>query len=722
MKLIKNILVIQLLLFCFSTVNLMAHESHGSNNNWKRKFEKIWRENGTSAAIQKLSIKYGQTPQERNTVIFLHSEQLQNDKSWFFKNAFTADTTDAYAEKVKSAMVEKSIPYETWMLEFNKLKSENPSEYSKQLGLAEATPPPTPTPTPGALCENPDFENPNPTTGWAFWLGTAVDFDESNPLSGVNFTSVSYPLLSPWDPDRLVLETSGNDPNVGSLLPKVAPGGTKSFRLENRVNGANIAKASITFTVDPSKPYYKYRYAVVLEDPGGDHPKETKPFFMVRLFDVATNSEIGCARYYVAANSNTEKADPVFINEFAEVFPGSAIKYKTWDYNIVPLHAYVNQQVRAEFVVSDCPWGGHLGYAYIDGECLDGTITIGGCNPDGTRNVSAPDFFREYLWAGPGIIGDNFKQSLTINQEGKYKGLFVTNSKCKVVEKFNVQPPCPQPNNTPPCNITATVANVGTCLQNDNLYPVNINLNISGVTDQCIIKITDGKVEKFIFGPFTPSMLVTVPNLVSDGLTHTVKIQVFKTRFITDAMAFCETSITYNAPSPCWVPVFDVPCETCIGSFSPTPGEKYVLAAWVKDASATATTTTFNNPFLELIYNTPSGTVSSGQILGAGKIIEGWQRVYFEFTIPANATAISIKLGSNSGDSYFDDIRVYPINGSMKSYVYDPISLKLVAVLDENNYATLYEYDQEGALIRTKKETERGIVTISENRQNNPKK
>jgi hypothetical protein len=33
-----------------------------------------------------------------------------------------------------------------------------------------------------------------------------------------------------------------------------------------------------------------------------------------------------------------------------------------------------------------------------------------------------------------------------------------------------------------------------------------------------------------------------------------------------------------------------------------------------------------------------------------------------------------------------------------------------------------YEYDQEGTLIRTKKETERGVVTITENRQSNPKK
>jgi hypothetical protein len=36
--------------------------------------------------------------------------------------------------------------------------------------------------------------------------------------------------------------------------------------------------------------------------------------------------------------------------------------------------------------------------------------------------------------------------------------------------------------------------------------------------------------------------------------------------------------------------------------------------------------------------------------------------------------------------------------------------------MDENNFATFYEYDDEGILIRVKKETERGIMTIKETR------
>ncbi len=42
--------------------------------------------------------------------------------------------------------------------------------------------------------------------------------------------------------------------------------------------------------------------------------------------------------------------------------------------------------------------------------------------------------------------------------------------------------------------------------------------------------------------------------------------------------------------------------------------------------------------------------------------------------------------------------------------------MRLMADLDENNYASLYEYDDDGTLIRVKKETEKGIMTIRETR------
>jgi hypothetical protein len=57
----------------------------------------------------------------------------------------------------------------------------------------------------------------------------------------------------------------------------------------------------------------------------------------------------------------------------------------------------------------------------------------------------------------------------------------------------------------------------------------------------------------------------------------------------------------------------------------------------------------------------------------------------------------------------------------MHSYVYDPVTLKLMAELDDNNFASFYEYDEEGNLSRTKKETEQGIMTIQEVRSSKPK-
>ena len=102
----------------------------------------------------------------------------------------------------------------------------------------------------------------------------------------------------------------------------------------------------------------------------------------------------------------------------------------------------------------------------------------------------------------------------------------------------------------------------------------------------------------------------------------------------------------------------------------------------------------------------------------SGAIIDGWQRIIGEFTVPSDAEFIQINLNniSNATDSYFDDIRILPSKANMKSFVYDQKTQKLMAELDENNYSTFYEYDNEGGLVRVKKETERGVKTIQETR------
>jgi hypothetical protein len=170
------------------------------------------------------------------------------------------------------------------------------------------------------------------------------------------------------------------------------------------------------------------------------------------------------------------------------------------------------------------------------------------------------------------------------------------------------------------------------------------------------------------------------------------------------------------------IPV-EISCNDCIESFAPYQGSKYVLSAWVKEDIIQNGLTSYTGPAIVLRFKLQENDIALDPMFSTGEIIDGWQRIYQEFTIPSDAQNISVDLINNGNNEvFFDDIRIHPFEANMKSFVYDPISMKLVAELDENNYATFYEYDEEGALVRVKKETQRGIMTIKESRNNTIKK
>ena len=157
-------------------------------------------------------------------------------------------------------------------------------------------------------------------------------------------------------------------------------------------------------------------------------------------------------------------------------------------------------------------------------------------------------------------------------------------------------------------------------------------------------------------------------------------------------------------------------CNDCPSKFSPKPGEKYVVGGWVNAPAQlkNSETTSFTGVYIEIRYS--DGT--SVQCYPKGNIIDGWQRISETIVIPEDASKMTIALKNSSGaKAYFDDIRFHPFNATMKSYVYDPETLRLSAELDDENYATFYDYDEEGALVRVRKETDRGVMTIQEARQ-----
>jgi len=151
--------------------------------------------------------------------------------------------------------------------------------------------------------------------------------------------------------------------------------------------------------------------------------------------------------------------------------------------------------------------------------------------------------------------------------------------------------------------------------------------------------------------------------------------------------------------------------------FAPIPGKKYLLSMWVRDQD-------FSNTLLTDVKNTISGLTLTlnGTSYNSGtndisnwplQVVEGWKKLEIVFTA---TSTFSLSL-SASGEIYIDDLRIQPFDSQMKTFVYDDHTMRLTGQLDENNYGIFYEYDEEGTPIRVKKETERGIMTVKENRQ-----
>ena len=180
-----------------------------------------------------------------------------------------------------------------------------------------------------------------------------------------------------------------------------------------------------------------------------------------------------------------------------------------------------------------------------------------------------------------------------------------------------------------------------------------------------------------------------------------------------------NAQITVGPKSDCDV----ADCADCITSFSPIPGQQYIVSAWVKESFTGSKPAAYVHSGIKINFNNSTITDAVPLMRPSGPVVDGWQRIEASFTVPATAKNIQILLvnDGSASDVFFDDIRIHPYNSNMKSFVYDPSTQKLVAELDENNFATLYEYDDEGILIRVKKETERGVMTIKETRSNQSK-
>lgn len=181
-------------------------------------------------------------------------------------------------------------------------------------------------------------------------------------------------------------------------------------------------------------------------------------------------------------------------------------------------------------------------------------------------------------------------------------------------------------------------------------------------------------------------------------------------------------------------------CTGCIPPLTPFPDSNYVVSVWVGteqsircgtppggDESIAAS----DKISLRLSYGKVGDDpadyeeIPGSPLYPEGPVVEGWQRIFGTVTIPEIQNVLSedyrlriefLNETETVEVVFFDDFRFHPFRSNLRSFVFDRFSQRLMAELDENNYATFYEYDEEGALIRIKRETERGIMTLQEGR------
>jgi hypothetical protein len=150
-----------------------------------------------------------------------------------------------------------------------------------------------------------------------------------------------------------------------------------------------------------------------------------------------------------------------------------------------------------------------------------------------------------------------------------------------------------------------------------------------------------------------------------------------------------------------------------LNKFTFKKNKKYVVSCWAKPASGSS------SPNITLtLLDGSNATISTAPLTSKSNVIDGWQLFEGVVSIGNNIENVRLNLPSYF---YYDDLRSYPADANMKAFVYNPINYKLISTLDENNFATFYEYDNEGQLIRVNKETERGILTVQESRNANVK-
>lgn len=130
------------------------------------------------------------------------------------------------------------------------------------------------------------------------------------------------------------------------------------------------------------------------------------------------------------------------------------------------------------------------------------------------------------------------------------------------------------------------------------------------------------------------------------------------------------------------------------------------------------------HPYFKITFDGASGLSPVNMIkkaqVGEWSLYEGLMTVASNLSDKSFTPFFSYASAPPGHKVWLDDVRLQPLQSQMTSYVYDPVTFRLLTVFDDQHFGVYYQYNSEGKLMRKIIETERGKKTVQESQYNLP--
>ena len=411
------------------------------------------------------------------------------------------------------------------------------------------------------------------------------------------------------------LVTPGNDPIVPAVSRVLA--GNKAIKLNFTQNTSsaytyNVVSMSRNFVINEN--FFDFNYSVILNDPGNGHALNEKPFFLIRIYDNANN---------ILRNINvlTNPSDCSLQSTTNANYNGT-ILYTGWKCARINTADLMGQNVRVEFIVSDCFYGQHFGTVYIDNICNSNCANplFGSINLNSIPNILCPTTTQTICGTFQIPFNSQYTSMLlNVTQNGVIKGTIAAPSSINLTNgTYCFTVPLSAFGTNPIGNFEFQVIGNFTrlCTINYQLDPISDNsANDTGpdVTFNPPVTPTFNQVGPVCAGTTLTPLPTTSTNGVTGTWLPTLNNTATTTYTFTPSSGLCATTTTMTITiNPKVVPTFTAVAPICKGSTLsalPTTSNNGITGTWSPSLNNMATTTYTFTPTAGLCANTTTLTI-----------------------------------------------------------------------------------------------------------------